>query len=428
MSSITKFKKLGLGLPILQVCEEEEFTTPTEIQQKAIPIVLSGKDVIGEAATGSGKTLAFAAGIIHKTEKGQGLQSLVITPTRELAHQVAEMVQKLAKYKPMRIITVYGGVSINPQIRELRKADVVIGTPGRLLDHIFRGSIKFNRIKILVLDEADRLLDMGFLPDVEKIINKLPEYRQTMLFSATIAAEVNRLAQKYMHNPIDVEAESFVDPKKLTQFYYTTQDSLKFSLLVHLMKQDKTKGLTMIFCNTRKYSDILATNLLASSIQAVALHGGFTQHDRARRLRQFQEKKYKVLVATDVAARGLDIKGVTRIYNYDLPENRKQYIHRIGRTARAGNDGKAITVVSQRDNEKFYYLFRDNRYGIQKMDAPFVKRIQTPRNQSSSSQNRGRSGNRSFRGSRGSRGSRDSRGSSRERSRPKRDNALRYSV
>ena len=423
MSSTTKFKKLGLNLPILQVCEEEEFTTPTEIQEKAIPYVLSGKDVIGEAATGSGKTLAFAAGIIHKTEKGQGLQSLVITPTRELAHQVAEMIQKLAKYKPMRITEIYGGVSINPQIKDLRKADVVIGTPGRLLDHISRGSIKFNRIKILVLDEADRLLDMGFLPDVEKIINKLPEYRQTMLFSATIATEVSNLAQRYMHNPVDIEAESYVDPRKLTQFYYTTQDSLKFSLLVHLMKQDKTKGLTMIFCNTRHYADILATNLLASNLQAVALHGGFTQHDRSRRLRQFQEKKYKILVATDVAARGLDIQGVTTIYNYDLPEGRKQYIHRIGRTARAGNDGKAITIVSQRDNEKFYFLFRDNRNGIQKKEAPFVKRIQTPRRPSS----RG-NGNRNSRGARDSRGSRGARGSSRERSRPKRNSALRYSV
>jgi ATP-dependent RNA helicase DeaD len=226
---------------------------------------------------------------------------------------------------------------------------------------------------------------MGFLPDVERIINKLPEYRQTMLFSATIASEVSRLAQKYMHKPIDVEAESYVDPKKLTQFYYgPVQDSLKFSLLVHLLKQEKTNGLTMIFCNTRKYSDILAKNLVHSGIQATALHGGFSQHERTRRLKQFQNQQHKVLVATDVAARGLDISGVTTVYNYDLPENRKQYIHRIGRTARAGKDGKAkngkaITVVSQRDNEKFYFLFRDNRYGIQKKEAPFVKRIQTPK-------------------------------------------------
>jgi ATP-dependent RNA helicase DeaD len=400
MSSTTKFKQLGVIKPILQVCEEEEFTTPTEIQQKAIPYVIEGRDVIGEAATGSGKTLAFATGIIHRTEKGQGVQSLVVTPTRELAQQVADMVQTLSKYKSLRITTVYGGVSINPQIRDLRKADVVIGTPGRLLDHIGRGSIKLNRIKILVLDEADRLLDMGFLPDVERIISKLPEYRQTMLFSATIASEVSRLAQRYMHKPIDVEAESYVDPKKLTQFYYgPVQDSLKFSLLVHLLKQDKTNGLAMIFTNTRKYADILAKNLESSGVQATALHGGFSQHERSRRLKQFQNKQHKVLVATDVAARGLDIQGVTSIYNYDLPENRKQYIHRIGRTARAGKAGKAITVVSQRDNEKFYFLFRDNRYGIQKKDVPFVERISTPRMRSSTPRRNGGFGNR--RGSRG---------------------------
>ena len=188
------------------------------------------------------------------------------------------------------------------------------------------------------------------------------------------------------------------------------------------MKNDKTKGLSMIFCNTRKYADVLTTNLQASNIQAVALHGGFSQHERSRRLKQFQDKKYKVLVATDVAARGLDIQGVTRIYNYDLPESRKQYIHRIGRTARAGNDGKAITVVSQRDNEKFYYLFRDNRYGMEKLDAPFVKRIQTPRNRSSHKSSQRGNGNR------GSRGFRGTRGPSRERSSNKRNSALRYSV
>jgi len=383
MLSTTKFKKLGIIYPILQVCEEEEFTTPTEIQEKAIPHVISKKDVIGEAATGSGKTLTFATGIIHRTEKGQGLQSLVITPTRELAQQVADMIQTLSKYKPLKITTAYGGVSINPQIRNLRKTDVVIGTPGRLLDHMRRGSIKLKRIKILVLDEADRLLDMGFLPEVERIINKLPEYRQTLLFSATIGSEVSRLAQKYMHKPIDVEAESIVDPRKLSQYYYgPVQDSLKFSLLVQLMKQEKNTGLSMIFCNTRSYVDILTKNLMNSGIQATAIHGGFSQHERTSRLKQFQKQHYKVLVATDVAARGLDIQGVTTIYNYDLPDNRKRYIHRIGRTARAGNDGKAITLVSQRDSRKFSLLFSGGGYDIQKKEAPFVKRIRIPKSKS----------------------------------------------
>ncbi|MFX0152078.1 MAG: DEAD/DEAH box helicase, partial [Candidatus Hodarchaeota archaeon] len=269
MSSTTTFKQLGVIDSILQVCTEEEFEKPTEIQEKSIPYVIAGKDVIGEAATGSGKTLAFASGIIHRTNSGQGVQALIISPTRELAQQTTVMIRGLSKYKPLRIIPIYGGVSINPQITNLRRADVVIGTPGRLIDHIIRGTINLKRVKILVLDECDRLLDMGFLPDIEKIIDILPENRQTLLFSATIPFEVNRLAQKYMHNPIDVDAESYVDPNKLTQYYFgPLEDSLKFSLLVHLLKQDKNEGLSMIFCNTRRYADILAKNLEYVGIKA----------------------------------------------------------------------------------------------------------------------------------------------------------------
>ncbi|MFX0051033.1 MAG: DEAD/DEAH box helicase [Candidatus Hermodarchaeota archaeon] len=379
MSSTTTFKQLGVIDSILQVCTEEEFEKPTEIQEKSIPYVIAGKDVIGEAATGSGKTLAFASGIIHRTNSGQGVQALIISPTRELAQQTTVMIRGLSKYKPLRIIPIYGGVSINPQITNLRRADVVIGTPGRLIDHIIRGTINLKRVKILVLDECDRLLDMGFLPDIEKIIDVLPENRQTLLFSATIPFEVNRLAQKYMHNPIDVDAESYVDPNKLTQYYFgPLEDSLKFSLLVHLLKQDKNEGLSMIFCNTRRYADILAKNLEYVGIKATVLHGGFSQHERTKRLNSFQSKQRKILVATDVAARGLDIEGVTYVYNYDLPDNRKQYIHRIGRTARAGNAGKAITLVSQRDSEKFFQLFRDNRNTIRKGQIPFIKKIHTP--------------------------------------------------
>ena len=426
MSNTKKFRQLGVIEPILRVCEEYEFTTPTEIQTKSIPHVIAGRDVIGEAATGSGKTLAFASGIIQRTEKGQGVQSLVITPTRELAQQVTDMIIQLSKYKPLRITSVYGGVSINPQIRDLRKTDIVVGTPGRLLDHIQRGSLKLSRVKVLVLDEADRLLDMGFLPDVEKIIRKLPDYRQTLLFSATIASEVSRLAQQYMHKPIDVEAESHVDPRKLAQFYYgPVQDSLKYSLLVHLINQDKNKdGLAMIFCNTRRYVDILERNLTHAGINATALHGGFSQHERTKRLRSFHDQKSKVLVATDVAARGLDIQGVTTIFNYDLPENHKQYIHRIGRTARAGKAGKAVTLVSQRDNEKFYFMFRDHRLKIQKNEVPYVQRVQTPKSgpNRSNRSNGDRRPNSNFRSNR-------NRQSNRSQSRPSpKSQASRYSL
>lgn len=380
MSSTTTFEKLGVIEPILQVCFEEEFSHPTEIQEKSIPYVIAGKDVIGEAATGSGKTLAFAAGIIHQTKKGNGVQALVITPTRELARQVADMIHDLSKYKPLKVTSIYGGVSIRPQIHDLRKADVVIGTPGRLIDHIQRGTIKLGKIKILVLDECDRLLDMGFLPDVERIINKLPEYRQTLLFSATISFEVSRLALKYMHKPIDIEAEAFVDPDKLFQYYFgPVNNSLKFSLLVHLLNQNKKKDISLIFCNTRRFVDNVARNLAHSGIKATSLHGGLTQSERSRRLNSFITQKTKILVATDVAARGLDIPGITKVYNYDVPDNYKQYIHRIGRTARAGKAGKAITLLSQRDTEKFSYLFRDNRSKIQKEKVPSFKKVHTPK-------------------------------------------------
>jgi len=374
--STTTFSQLGISDPVLQVCHEEKFIHPTEIQQKSIPYVIEGKDVIAQAATGSGKTLAFASGIIQKTVKGKGIQALVVTPTRELAQQVADMITSLSKYKPLRIISVYGGVSINPQFRELSRADVVIGTPGRLIDHIERSTINLRRIKILVLDECDRLLDMGFLPDVEKIISHLPKKRQTLLYSATISYDVSQIAQKYMNSPIEVGATSYVDPRKLHQYYYgPISNSMKFSLLVHLLKQQNGNGKSMIFCNTRRNADSIAKNLHISGIKASVLHGGYSQHERSKRLNSFHSRRVKILVATDVAARGLDIEGVSYIFNYDLPNNYKQYIHRIGRTARAGKSGKAITLVSQRDGENFFHLFRDNRANIQKASIPYIKKI-----------------------------------------------------
>ncbi|UCG01939.1 MAG: DEAD/DEAH box helicase [Candidatus Heimdallarchaeota archaeon] len=372
----TTFKHLGISDSILQVCKEEKFIHPTEIQEKSIPYVIKGKDVIAQAATGSGKTLAFASGIIQKTVRGKGIQALVVTPTRELAHQVADMITSLSKYKPLRISSIYGGVSINPQFRELSKADIVIGTPGRLIDHIERGTINLRHIKILVLDECDRLLDMGFLPDVEKIISHLPKNRQTLLYSATISYDVSQIAQKYMTNPIEVGAKSFVDPRKLHQYYYgPVSNSLKFSLLVHLLNQHNGNGMSMIFCNTRRNADSVGKNLHLSGIKATVLHGGYSQQERSKRLNGFHSRRVKILVATDVAARGLDIQGVSYIYNYDLPNNFKQYIHRIGRTARAGKSGKAITLVAQRDGENFFHLFRDNRTNIRKAAIPYIKKI-----------------------------------------------------
>lgn len=365
------FKELGLNEPILKTLDELKFKEPSEIQEKAIPAVLSGKDIIGGSATGSGKTLVFGSVIIEKLKRGNGVQALVLVPTRELAEQVTKTLRFFSKYSPLNIISVYGGVSINTQIDNLPKADVVIGTPGRILDHLSRGTINLRNVKILVLDEADRMLDMGFLPDVESIIRNCPRERQTLLFSATIYEEITNIARRYMINPIKISAEAYVDPTKLLQVYYDVPQKSKFSLLVHLLKQEQSK-LVMVFCSTRINANFVGRNLKYARIDAVTIHGGLTQNKRARIMEDFHRGKLHVLVCTDVAARGLDIPGVSHIYNYDLPKNDKDYIHRIGRTARAGKDGKAISILSFRDYENFARIQRNSLLDIKKEQLPEI--------------------------------------------------------
>jgi len=368
------FRKIGIIEPILKIIQEHNFSDPSEIQIKSIPLIMEGKDVIAGAATGSGKTLAFAAGIINISEKGKGIQSLVLTPTRELAEQISGVLQKFSKNKPLNIVSIYGGVAINPQMAKLNKADVVVGTPGRILDHLSRGTLNLDYIKMLVLDEADRMLDMGFQEDVGKIIYKCPRKRQTLLFSATISADIIHLAQKYMKNPVEVSAESYVDPSKLNQSYYDVEDSKKFSLLVHLLKKEKSE-LIMVFCNTQRNTDFVANNLKNSGINALAIHGGHSQEKRNMTMGKFNSQKISVLVCTDVAARGLDIKGVSHVYNYDSPKDSKDYIHRIGRTARAGEKGKVINIVASRDYENFGKIMESKEFNITKGETPEVERI-----------------------------------------------------
>jgi ATP-dependent RNA helicase DeaD len=370
-----KFRRLGIAPSIVKVIEEEKFEIPSEIQEKSIPLVLEGKDVIAGSATGSGKTLVFGADIIMNSEKGRGIQALVLTPTRELAEQETKALRKFSKYKPLEIVSVYGGVSIEPQIHHLRTADVVVGTPGRILDHMQRETINLRNLKILVLDEADRMLDMGFRDDVEKIISNCPKQRQTLLFSATISLDIKRLCHKYMHNPVEVSAEAYVDPSKLTQIYYDLPDSYsKFSLLVHFLKNESSK-LVMVFCNTQRNTDFVANNLRDAGINAMAIHGGYSQDKRSKRMQQFHEKDIHVLVCTDVAARGLDIKDVSHIYNYDIPKDSKDYIHRIGRTARAGEEGMAVSLLIQRDYENFQSVLKDRSIVIKKEEIPQYERI-----------------------------------------------------
>jgi len=368
------FKELGIEEPLLKVIEQMGFKEPTEIQEKAIPLVVQGKDIIAGSATGSGKTLAFGVGIVQSSQKNRGVQALVLTPTRELAEQVGGEMKKFSKNHALGIAIIYGGVSISPQIEKLKKAEVVVGTPGRILDHLQRGTIDLGGIKTLVLDEADRMLDMGFIDDIRKIISRCNRHRQTMLFSATIMPEIKRLADSYMKNPIKVSAVSYVDPRKLTQVYYNISEKLKFSLLVHLLKNEHSR-LIMIFCNSRNSVDFVANNLRANGIAAQAIHAGFPQQKRTSIMEMFHSQKVNVLVCTDVAARGLDIKGVSHIYNYDIPKDSKQYIHRIGRTARAGKEGKAINLLSTRDYDNFDRVLRDNDVNVKKMELPLIKSV-----------------------------------------------------
>src|SRR4030042_2105382 len=281
-----KFRKLGLIEPIIKSIQEQEFTEPSEIQEKTIPLIMEGRDVIAGAATGSGKTLAFASGIIKNVDSGKGIQALVLTPTRELANQVAGAIYKFSEYKELDVCSIYGGVSLNPQINQLRRADVVVGTPGRILDHLGRRTIDLRKVKILVLDEADRMLDMGFLRDVARIISSCPTNRQTLLFSATISHGVFQLAKKYMKEPIEIAAESYVDPTKLKQVFYEVEPSEKFSLLLHFLKNEKA-GSVMVFCNTKRTTDVVARNLYEFGVEALAIHGGYSQEKRNRTMQNF---------------------------------------------------------------------------------------------------------------------------------------------
>ncbi|MFH1358865.1 MAG: DEAD/DEAH box helicase [archaeon] len=364
---------LGEHNPILESIKERKFDIPTEIQEKIIPAVLEGKDVIGAASTGSGKTLAFAAGLIKNAKKDYGVQGLVLTPTRELAEQVANEIAYFSSDKDLNVIAVYGGVSITNQIKLLQSAEIVVATPGRVLDHLERNTIDLSKVNTLVLDEADRMLDMGFIDDVNKIIANCPKKRQTMLFSATISSDISHLASKYLVNPVEVSAEQYVDPTKLEQVYYDIGDNLKYSLLLHLLESEKSK-LVMIFCNTRKNVDFVANNLKFMGIDAVPIHGGFSQDKRMRILDDFHSKKSHVLVTTDVAARGLDIKGVSHIYNYDMPNDKNDYIHRIGRTARAGKAGKVINIISSRDYDNFQNIIGGD-FELKQLKAPYIERV-----------------------------------------------------
>jgi len=369
------FEDFGLDEQLLAAIKKLGYSRPTLIQGRTIPLIMAGKDVIGESETGSGKTLAFGCGIVKHVAPREGVQALILVPTRELAEQVSRMLNQISHQKSLSIIAVYGGVAINPQIHDLQRANVVVATPGRLLDHLERRTVNMSRTKMLVLDEADRMFDMGFIDDVEKIIRACPAKRQTLFFSATISQRVMQLANRHMNNPVKVSAGKHVDPSKLKQVYYNVSKNSKLSLLIHLMQNENNK-LAMVFCNTRRTTDFVVKNLQGNKIPAIAIHGGLTQPKRARTIRLFNEGKPAVLVCTDVAARGLHINNVSHIYNYEIPKNPVDYVHRIGRTARAGEEGKVINLLSELDHDNFSRLLREYRsFSIDSMQMPQLDRI-----------------------------------------------------
>ncbi|MDO8622923.1 MAG: DEAD/DEAH box helicase [archaeon] len=368
------FNALGLDQTFQKVLDELGFDEITEIQEKVIPLAVAGKDLIAGSATGSGKTLAFGFPIIEKLKVRGGLQALILTPTRDLAEQIAKSLKMFAKYKPLKIATIYGGVPISPQMDDLERADIAVGTPGRILDHLSRRSIDLSKIKIFVLDEADRMLDMGFIKDVTDIIYPLPKNRQTLLFSATISHDIRKIADKYMNNPVEISAESYVDASKLKQVFYDVPQREKFSLLVHLLKNEDSK-LVMVFCNTKRTADFVGDNLKEHGFDALALHGNLNQNQRKRVLETFHRSEKFILVCTDIASRGLDIKNVSHIYNYDTSKVSTDYVHRIGRTARAGKEGKAITLLSELDYDNFRKIKNNASLYIEQIKLPEFEKI-----------------------------------------------------
>lgn len=369
------FEQLDIEYSLYKKIKEVGFIELTQIQSRCIPEILKGRDVVGQAETGSGKTLAFCLPILQTIQRSKGLQVLVLTPTRELCIQVSDVFREFGKTLGIKTTSIYGGVRIGPQIQHIPASHIVVGTPGRLLDHITRGTIDFKGISVLVLDETDKMLEMGFIEDVERIISTLPRQRQTLMFSATIPASVQGVAQKHLHSPLVVRTKPLVDTDKLSQIYYDIYKQRdKFSLLVHLLT-NCTSGRAIVFCGTRKETDVVAQNLRRVGINAAAIHGGMTQTKRLRSLGRLKNHTTEVLVATDVAARGLDIQNVTHVYNYDVPKTSKEYIHRIGRTARAGKNGDAVTLLTRRDHDNFRRVQSDQQLRIEPAAFPRFKKV-----------------------------------------------------
>lgn len=343
------FSELKLKPSLLESLKRLKIEKPTEVQLKSIPIIMEGKDVIIRSKTGSGKTFAFLLPILNELKNEPKLQAIILTPTRELAHQIGKEINKLERGVTVGLI--YGGVGIGPQIDCLERAQIAVGTPGRVLDHLERGTIKFDNLKYVVLDEADRMLDMGFIDDVEKILKAIPKTRQTLLFSATMPDSIVTLAQREMKNPENLMLQpDEITVKMIRQTVLGVDKKQKINELIKILERKEAEKV-MIFVNTKDWAKRLGEILYKKRFRATSIHSGLSQNKRNYVIQDFNKGKYSVLVATDVAARGLHIDNVTHVVNYDIPRDPKSYVHRIGRTGRAGKEGDAITFVTQIDKQ-----------------------------------------------------------------------------
>lgn len=376
MENIT-FRDLKLKESIIKAVDDLGYVNPSQIQAEAIPLAIEGNDIIGQAQTGTGKTAAFGCSIINNIVKGNDIASIILTPTRELAIQIYEELNKLAKYEKLRVLPIYGGDSIQRQIRELRRGvDIVVGTPGRVLDLISRKVLPLSHVQCLVLDEADEMLNMGFIEDIESVIKELPEERQTLLFSATMPPQIQNLAKNYLkkdYKIVNIKKVSLT-VSKITQGYFEVNQKNKFEALCRVLDFDAPKS-AIIFCKTKKGVDDLVEGLQARNYVVEGMHGDMSQLHRMKTLKRFKESSLNFLVATDVAARGIDVEGITHVINYDLTQDVESYVHRIGRTGRANKEGTAYSFITPRENSMLRQIRKVTKGNIEQMTIPTVQQI-----------------------------------------------------
>ncbi|WP_318508869.1 DEAD/DEAH box helicase [Bacillus sp. T3] len=374
---MTTFSDFNLSEVLEKALSQMGFEEPSPIQAQAIPVALTGKDIIGQAQTGTGKTTAFGVPLIERTKVDESsIQGLVLAPTRELAVQVAEELNRIGNVKGIRTLPIYGGQDINRQIRGLKnRPHIIAATPGRLIDHIERKTIRLQNIHTVVLDEADEMLNMGFIEDIEKILAGIPNERQTLLFSATMPKRIKALAEKFMDNPelVTVKAKEMT-VKNIEQHYVEVQEKQKFDVMCSLL-DIQSPELAIVFGRTKKRVDELVEGLIKRGYSAEGIHGDIPQSKRDQVIRRFKESTIDIMVATDVAARGLDISGVSHVYNFDIPQDPESYVHRIGRTGRAGNKGLAVTFVSPREIDHLRVIENITKSKIIKKPIPSFKDV-----------------------------------------------------